>query len=248
MSDPTPPPPAPAPKPKRAPRSPINQDFVKEVAASRSVAAAAVKTDYTAALTAVEFDATLPTQVTTLADQIDTFIGKVIGARSGKTEMTDQERAARAALIAVLGPIQTAAKRKFRGATVAGRANYFIGQDLANQSLDEVLTATRAIRLRLVPGLNNAPPENVLPGITALGKIKELTDAITLYDTKNTAQGDKQTEAGLTLENLDAAVTALADLRHQIQLAADQAWPWRTPQVVNIRKDFLLPVDRPLGE
>ena len=162
--------------------------------------------------------------------------------------MSDQEHAARSALIAVLGPIQIAARRKFRGATVAGPANYFIGKDLANQSLDEGLTATRAIRLRLVPGPNSAPPQDVRPGITALGKIKELTDAITLYDTKHTAQGDKQTEAGITLENRDATIAVLGDLRHQIQLAADQAWPWRTPEVANLRKDFLLPVDRPLSE
>ena len=29
------------------------------------------------------------------------------------------------------------------------------------------------------------------------------------------------------------------------QLAADQAWPWRTPGVATIRKSFLMPVDRP---
>jgi hypothetical protein len=28
--------------------------------------------------------------------------------------------------------------------------------------------------------------------------------------------------------------------------AADQAWPWRNPGVATIRRDFLLPVDRPL--
>jgi hypothetical protein len=43
-------------------------------------------------------------------------------------------------------------------------------------------------------------------------------------------------------------IATLAGLRHQIQLAADQAWPWRTPGVATIRRDFLLPVDRPLSE
>ena len=31
-------------------------------------------------------------------------------------------------------------------------------------------------------------------------------------------------------------------------LAADQAWLWRTPAVAAIRKDFLLPPDRPMVE
>jgi hypothetical protein len=34
------------------------------------------------------------------------------------------------------------------------------------------------------------------------------------------------------------------DAKFLNQLAADQAWPWRTPGVATLRKDFLLPVDR----
>ena len=37
-------------------------------------------------------------------------------------------------------------------------------------------------------------------------------------------------------------------LRHDSQLAADQSFPWRTPQVAAIRKAFLLSLDRPLTE
>jgi hypothetical protein len=33
-----------------------------------------------------------------------------------------------------------------------------------------------------------------------------------------------------------------------IQLAADQAWPWRTPGVATIRKAFLLSPDRPMKD
>ncbi len=43
-----------------------------------------------------------------------------------------------------------------------------------------------------------------------------------------------------------ANLHTLAGLRHQVQLAADQAFPWRTPGVAAIRQSFLLPPDRPL--
>jgi hypothetical protein len=33
-----------------------------------------------------------------------------------------------------------------------------------------------------------------------------------------------------------------------VQLAADQAWPRRTPGIAAIRKDFLLPGDRPMTD
>jgi hypothetical protein len=43
-----------------------------------------------------------------------------------------------------------------------------------------------------------------------------------------------------------ANIGKLAGLRHQVQLAAEQAFPWRTPGVASIRKSFQLPTDRPM--
>ena len=88
----------------------------------------------------------------------------------------------------------------------------------------------------------------MLPGIIAAGKIKELADAITAYGGKDQAQGAKQTEAGKLLEAIKANVPKLAKLRRQVQLAADQAWPWRTPGVATLRKAFLLSPDRPMKD
>jgi len=50
------------------------------------------------------------------------------------------------------------------------------------------------------------------------------------------------------VEAIKANVPKLAKLRRQVQLAADQAWPCRTPNVKTIRKAFLLPTDRPPAE
>jgi hypothetical protein len=44
--------------------------------------------------------------------------------------------------------------------------------------------------------------------------------------------------------DIEGNVPKLAKLRRQVQLAADQARPWRTPGVATIRKAFLLSPDR----
>ena len=148
----------------------------------------------------------------------------------------------------MLAPIQTAARRKFKGTDATQRDAYYIGSSLGTQTLDAVLIAARNVLKRLTPGEKNAPPQDVLPGIKAAGDIKDLADAIALYDTKNDEQGDQQLEASGVLEAIWADVDTLATLRREVQLAADQAWPWRADGVATIRKTFLLPANQPLKD
>ena len=145
---------------------------------------------------------------------------------------------------------ETAAKRTFNGEQKTILEAYFIGSklNLGNKSLDEVTTGAKSILARLTPGENNAPPMDILPGIKADGDIQDLSAAIAAYDAKNQAQTGQQTVAAGTLESIQAQVTQLIALRHDLQLAADQAFPWRKDGVLTIRKDFLLPVDRSLNE
>ncbi len=244
---PTPPATPTPPKPNRE-RGIANRDYLDEVANSRKVAATTTDPAHTGPLVTVEFDTTLPTQINTLANLIEADLGKLAGERAGKETMTEQEKTARDNLMAVLQPIQTAAKRKFAGETQKLREAYYIATGLSGGTLDEVLTASRSVVARLSPGDGNAPPQDMLPGITAAGRIKELADAITTYGGKDKAQAEKQTEAGKLLEAIKANVPKLAKLRRQVQLAADQAWPWRTPGVATIRKAFLLSPDRPMKD
>jgi hypothetical protein len=243
MADPTPTP-TPAPKTKRT-RSSINRGHLDEIKNSRAVAAAAIDPANTAALAAVEFDATLPAQITALADATESSIGKLTGTRARKTEMTAQETTARDALFAVIAPIQTAAKRKFSGDSGKLRQAYFIGENLARDNLHEVQTAAIAIRDRLVPGANNAPPQDVLPGVKA-AQITALSSAIATYAANITAPGDQSNENAGALQAIVANIGKLAGLRHQVQLAAEQAFPWRNSGVASIRQSFLLPTDRPM--
>jgi hypothetical protein len=241
MADPAPTPaPAPEAKTKRT-RSPINRKYLDEIKNSRAVAAAAVDSANTAALTAVDFDATLPAQITTLADATESKLGKLTGTRAVKDEMSAQEQTAHDALLAVIAPIQTAARRKFTGDSEKLRQAYFIGTGLAGETLSEVQAASIAIRDRLV----GTPPQDVLPGIGAT-QITALSNAITKYASNVTAPDDQENENTGALGNIAANISTLAGLRHQVQLAAEQAFPYRNPGVASIRKSFLLPGDRPM--
>ena len=243
----TPPTPPPAPKTRQM-RGEVRRDFLTEIANSRKVAAAGANPANQAALLEVEFDVMIPPQITEMADLTERWIGKLTGSRVEKKVMTAQEKAARDALLGVLGPIQTAAKRTFTGDAAGRLTDYGVNTGLASAGLDVVLTRARSILARLVVAPGEMVPQDVLPGIKANGKIAALSAAITLYGAKNTAQGEKETEAEATLEDIEAKIKELIALRRQVQQAADQAWPWRTPGVATIRKTFLLPVDRPLPD
>ncbi len=249
MADPTPPP-NPTPDPNKKPKqthSFINRRYLAEIKNSRAVAAAAEKADNAGKLAEVEMDSSLPMQIITLASQIESALEKLPGTRAAKREMTAQEISARDSIIAAILPIQTAAKRQFTGAQTPLRAAYFIGENLSRAMLDEVLAAAHSIYARLTPDAQGNPPQDVLPGIKASPQLSTLNMLISRYTDSDTAQAQQETLAGGSLETIGADVIQLGRLRHTIQLAADQAWPWRTDGVATIRKEFLLPVDRPLS-
>ena len=250
MADTTPTPtPTPAPAPKtKVQRGDTNQEIVDELANAKAVAAAAVDPANAPGLAAVDLDATLPTKITGLAAKITGDLAKLKTARVAKKMATAQEIVARDALIAVLQPIQTAARRKFKGPDATQREAYYIGANLSTQSLDDVLIAAGNVIARLTPGENNTPPQDVLPGIKADGAIKDLADAITEYSDDNAEQGDQKKKSSGTLEAIWADVATLDGLRRDVQLAADQAWPWRKAGVATIRKTFLLPANQPLKD
>lgn len=250
MSDPTPTPtPTPTPVPKTAvTRSDTNQGILDELTNAQKVAAAALDPAHTAGLAAVELDATLPPKINALAQKITGDLAALKTARVAKLTATAQETAARDKLLAVLAPIQTAARRKFKGLDATQRDAYYIGASLGTQSLADVLIACRNVLARLVPGDQGAPPQDTLPGITATGAIQDLDFAISGYADDNTEQGDQQTEASGTLEAIWAEVAVLAGYRRDVQLAADQAWPWRADGVATLRKTFLLPANQPLKD
>ncbi len=249
MPDTTTTPPPATTTPAAAPRlrGTHNREFLNALKDARKVAKSATDSRYSPGLLDVEMDTTLPTQITTLAASITSDLGRMQNARTGGKNMTNQEKFARAALIEVLAPIQTAAKRKFHDENVTLRENYGINKALGSQGLPEVTLVCEGVLARLSPGANNAPPLDVLAGIKA-DTIAALALAIATYGAKDTEQGNQQNTAAGLLEKVKANIALLAGLRRQIQLAADQAWPWRKKGITTIRKAFLLPADRPLTD
>ena len=227
------------------PHGRVNQEHLDEIANSRAVAKAALDPAFAAALAGVEFDTTLPGQITTLADKIEQDIGKLTGTKSGSLAMTAEQLAARDTLVAVLAPIQTAARRKFTGTQTAWRQAYFIGGHLAHGSLSFAATAAKAIRDRLVAVPPATAPLDVLKGIGP-AQITGLINTITRF-AGDISAADTQQNLNLAAHNaIVANLAALAALRHQVQLAAEQAYPWRASGVAATRQAFLLPPNRPL--
>lgn len=115
--------------------------------------------------------------------------------------------------------------------------------------LQEVLAAARSILGRLSASENSTPPEDVLPGIKPAKQIADLAAAIDTCGETDSGQGKKQKEAEGALEEIKADVaTAGGPAAAGATGGGPQGWPRRKPGVATIRKEFLLPVDRPLPE
>ena len=234
--------------PAKLSRGVLNKDYLDELQDARKVAATALDPAHAAGLEAVECDPALAPGIEKLADEIEAALGLLTGTRATKKTATVEEASAREALLTVLQPIQTAAKRAFADDQSTLREAYGVGRGIARESLAEVVTLARGVLNRLSPGEGGKPPTDKLPGITAEDGIAKLAAAIATYGAKDEAHDEHTTAAAAALEKIETDVTKLAGLRHQVQLAADQAWPWRTSGVITIRKGFLLPPTRPMTE
>lgn len=243
--------PTPTPEPKadaKITRGDINKAWLTEIANAKKVAHAALDADNATGLNLVELDSTLAPNIISLTGDVEKKIAQLKTARVTKSATTKQEEAAREALITVIQPIQTAAKRKFKGADATQRDAYYIGESLGNLGLPDVLIAAKNVLARLTPGEKNAPPQDVLAGIKTDGAIKDLAAAIAEYSGSNEDQDDQQLDASALLETIAGDIATLAEYRRDIQLAAEQAWPWRSVGVATRRKTFLLPADRPVKD
>jgi hypothetical protein len=244
MPDPTPiptPTPTPTPAKKKAVKSDINQSWLTEIANARQVANTSLINEIATRMDDFDIDTSFAPTSLTLATKLEADIAKLKTARVAKSADTEDETSARDALIALIAPIQTGAKRVFKGVE---RQAYYIGADLGSQNLEQVLIAANNILARLVGN----PPLDVLPGVHTDREIPALTAAIAAYSQKNIDQAADQSKAGALGDQIQADVDKLAGFRREIQLCADQAWPWRATGVAQIRKDFLLPANQPLND
>lgn len=215
-------------------------EFAAELAAAEQVAGAAKSRKHAAALEAVEFDRTLLPQIADLAKKMRASLAELKKSRTANEKL-------RNLLLAALQPVQTAAQRRYLGDDQKLRQHYFVGESLNARSLPDLLAGAASMLARLAPGADGSEPADVLPGVKVEGRIRELREAIAKVREKAEAGKGGRTSTE-TLDALLNDASGLARLRRQIQLAADQAFPWRAKKVGAIRRSFLLPKDGPMQD
>lgn len=109
------------------------------------------------------------------------------------------------------------------------RSNIFSSRALAEQSAGTLL--------------KNAAEDN-LPSVTPQ-RLAQANAALANYTASKAPQSDAQSEATKLRQQRDDAFAEALRLRHDIQYAADTAWPWWDDANVAVRREFLLPAGRP---
>jgi chromosome segregation ATPase len=174
--------------------------------------------------------------------QFETDIAACKASVGKANEMTNQirlateaESEARDALLAALKEIQTAAKQKYARNAPLRMKDYLVS---------ERLDPNRAALVQAADSILAKLTSDTLPGITPakVTGLKTLRDA---YVGANAAQADAQSKASTEREAIESAVASIADRRVQIQFAAEAEWPSDDKANAPIRREFVLPPDRP---
>lgn len=221
---------------KKLQRSLFNQAQLRALAKADAVGVAAQKE---ALVSALEQREIMPTDVTALRSD-------VIAARAKARSAVDftlvaqnsskEEKIASKKLVTAMREIQKAAKQKFGRSNRTMLAQYLVGKKL---------NGTRPNLLQTSQSILDKVAEAPVPGFTA-GKITTVQGLRTQWIAVNTGQEDAQ-RASMTLRaELKTLLKSIDQRRAAIQTAADAEWPHHNPENAGIRKDFALPINRPL--
>ena len=230
----------------RKPRGPFDQAKVNKIDETRDIITAYHKPEHKQAL--IDRDVT-EADVAALAALCDRAEGAITGGHAAtvaKEQFTADEAAARASVNAGVDVAQRGALRTFRAWEPARLGDYFIGEDV-DSNLGRLKTVAKSILDRITPGPNNAPPLDVLKGVKA-ADITKLTTAYATLTAKDNAQAAAQNLSKTEHRTADELIADITAARLDIQLAADQEWPWKTREHDTIRDQFKLPRTRPMKE
>ena len=234
-------------KKPRKPRGPFNQAHLDEIADTRDIITAYRKPEHKQLL--IDKRDVLEADVNALETTVNRAENKITGGHAAtiaKEQLTAEEKIVKAALTAGIATTQRGALRTFRADQRTRLADYFIGEDL-DTNLARLKTIAIAILGKLQPGPNNTPPPDVIRGVKA-PDIQALAAALALLTVKDNAQGAAQIIASGERRTADELIADITAGRLDIQLAADQEWPWITREFDTIRAQFKLPLTRPMTE
>jgi len=236
--EPTPPPPAPGPSavvPKQH-RSLLNQAQIEAITKAEQICLAAQKPASAAILTAGEIAGAFVLTVQTDCGLARKKSSEAIQDTTAKTGATDDEEAAKRALMKAIQAVQARARQKHFFTEPATLTAYYIGTDRIDANRETLEQVSAAIIDKLAT--------DTLPGVTADQKTALATRRQDYIDT-NTAQTGAQSDATTDRGELDAMIKAITQRRMTIQFAADASWPWHDPASAGVRREFFLPAGMP---
>ncbi len=240
---PTPPAPPSPPTPASGGQPPgdFNLGQLETIRKSEGLARAASKAEYSPILIEDGLAADTPAQLLAQCEAWRGFSGDAVGATTDKEEHSglgdDAETVLKRHIEYFRGKARLAITQHpaWKDAeTSAFRARYFINKNIfTSRALTE--QAARDI-------LANAA-EDSLPGVTP-ARLQAGNAALAAYIGTESPQSDAQSKATQLRQKRDTAFAEALRLRHEIQFAADTAWPWWDDAHLAIRREFLLPAGR----
>ncbi len=240
---PTPPaPPTPStPASGGQPPGDFNQGQLETIRKSEGLAHAAQKAEYSAILIADGLAAGTPAQLITQCELWRSLSGDAVGATTDKEQHSglgdDAETALKRQIECFRGKARLAITQHptWKDAEItAFRARYFINKSIFSS---RALTEQTARDI-----LANAAADS-LPGVTP-ARLQQATAALAAYIATEAPQSDAQSTATQLRQKRDTTFAEALRLRHEIQYAADTAWPWWDDAHLAIRREFLLPAGR----
>ena len=222
---------------KRRSPSALNQRQVKQAERARQVCRSAAKPDRAGVLQAKgipsAFPAALDVKLKSLLEKSSSAVDHTVDKESA----TLTEGHAKLVLLGDLRDLQGAAKQAYEKANPLKLKEYLVG---------ERIEQSRAI-LEESAGIIIAKANSERPAGVDTAFILKSEGDLTLYNQEQTKQGSEQSSAhGMRAQRDSLLAVIMSDCR-AIQIAADRAWPFSNKANAGIRKEFLLPLDRPFA-
>lgn len=215
-------------------RSLVDQSIVDELDLAEELAGTAANPVYAGPLMAEGIDASFLENLISKVAAADKSLALVAGKSADRKAVTHEEKRRKAAVLALLRIVWSRAKRKYSPKDPM-REKYFIGQRLSNRALVE--RATAAVLENLA---TDALPAHK-PATT-----DSLAAALRAYKEIQLTQAGEQSDVTTERASLQVRVKAIANLRRELQHAADAVWAASNKANAGIRKAFHLPTNKAL--
>lgn len=219
----------------------FNQGQLETVRKSEGLAHAAQKSDYVPLLVADGMETDSAAKLLTECKLWRELSGNAVNATTDKEQHTGIGQDDETKLKREIEYIRGKARLKITKnpgwtpvAVTAFKARYFIGSNIFS---------SRALAEKSAEDIIKHAGEDALPSVTP-ARLAAATAILESFTGTEAPQSDAQSNASQLRIKRDASFDEIIRLRHEIQFAADGAWPWWNDASQPIRREFLLPAGR----